>query len=208
MSNWIKCLPQKCEKLYLDQYQPSKNVVDKPVIPALGKWRKIDVSDLIIGQLSTNKLSERNHPKSVSGLHITLQWLLKISLESQLDGILLWQTHAITFSWNGHRRKNIVDLWRNISLGLTQKRGYLLYQSCERTCDERLFANKTCDWSSLHSLVKLHFQDSIEKNMPKNFFLVVFCRLGLIGKVIFAETDAPAEARWVLRQDMWRTFDV
>ena len=43
-------------------------------------------------------------------------------------------------------------------------------------------------------------QDFIERNTPKSFWwfaavLCCFCRLGLIGRVMSAETDSYAEAR-------------
>jgi hypothetical protein len=56
----------------------------------------------------------------------------------------------------------------------------------------------------------LHREKHIKK---KNFWSCdvvsyLFIGLGLIGRVISAETDARTEARPMLKQDPWRTHDV
>ena len=47
---------------------------------------------------------------------------LKDSLESQLDGVLLGQTHEGTFSWSGHRWKTETDMGKNVLLKQTQEK--------------------------------------------------------------------------------------
>jgi hypothetical protein len=52
-----------------------------------------------------------------------------------------------------------------------------------------------------------------QRETPKNFWWCAavsccFLGLGLIGRVMSAETNARAEERLVLRQDTWRTRDV
>jgi hypothetical protein len=55
-------------------------------------------------------------------------------------------------------------------------------------------------WPALHCIVGPIYQDSIERNAPKNFCWCAeaschFLRLRLIGRVMSAETDSHGEAR-------------
>jgi hypothetical protein len=54
-------------------------------------------------------------------------------------------------------------------------------------------------WPTFHCVVELHLSGSIERNAPTNFWwcAAVFLSLGLIGRVISAETDAHSEAKYV-----------
>ena len=96
------------------------------------------------------------------------------------------------------------DLWRNASLKHTQGMDVLLKQASERT-HYRFFANSMY-WSALCCIVELHLLGLHREKCTKHFWCcaaVSFCFLGigLIGRVMPAETDSRAEARHV--EDTW-----
>ena len=133
----------------------------------------------------------------------SVKWKLKGSLESQLcwmvffwgkhmkecfsevdTGERLRQIREGMFNWSRHRRESV-----------------LLKQAHERTHDEGLLADDTCmSWFTLHCVVELHLLGLHREKHTKQLLVVCvvsccFCKLGLICRVMSAETDTHAEAR-------------
>ena len=80
----------------------------------------------------------------------------------------------------------------------------LLKQAHVRACDEGFFAllRTHLYWSALHRAVELHLLGLHREKLAKKF-LVMCCgflqllQMGLIGRMMSAETDSHAEARSV-----------
>jgi hypothetical protein len=67
-------------------------------------------------------------------------------------------------------------------------------------------------WSTLYCIAELHLLE-FHRNAPKNVWwqATISCHywgLRLIGRVMSAKTNTHAEARHMVRQDLWRTHDV